>query len=71
MCCFYLGGDDIHLVNHVEDEVEDALLLEQVLPVPQGLQELLPVLVAGVVFTFTLYQCSFIRSDKSLLYVTS
>ena len=43
----YLGGDDIHFVDHVEDEVEDAFLLEQVLPVPQRLQELLPVLVAG------------------------
>ena len=43
---FHLRSDDIHFVNHVEDEVEDALLLEQVLPVPQSLQELLTVLVA-------------------------
>ena len=45
---FHLRSDDIHFVNHVEDEVEDALLLEQVLPVPQGLQELLAVLVAEI-----------------------
>ena len=45
---YYLRGDDVHFVNHVEDEVEDALLLEQVLPVPQRLQELLSVLVAEI-----------------------
>ena len=45
---YYLRSDDVHFVNHVEDEVKDPLLLEQVLPVPQGLQELLPVLVTEI-----------------------
>ena len=43
-----LAGDNVHLVDHVQDEVEDALLLEQVLPVPQGLEELLALLVAEI-----------------------
>ena len=44
-----LAGDDVHLVDAVEDEVEDALLLEEVLAVAQRLQELLLLLVAEVV----------------------
>ena len=41
-----LAGDDVHLVDAVQDEVEDALLLKQVLPISEGFQELLLLLVA-------------------------
>ena len=43
---FHLWRDDIHFVDHVKDQVEDSLLLEQVLPVPQCFQELLSIFVA-------------------------
>jgi hypothetical protein len=41
-----LAGDGVHLVDGVQDQAEDALLLEQVLPISQGLEVLLTLLVA-------------------------
>ena len=44
-----LAGDDVHLVDAVQDEVEDALLLKEILTISEGFQEFLLLLVPQVV----------------------